>query len=311
MTHTFHLPLNEDQSIKVLRRLSIGIVGIIVFAVVQDMFQALRNNYSFYLSESLLYKVFWALFVPILYGWLRLYKQFLSKYRKGSLLLVLTIFAVVVHALLFSVSVYALSALLFDHSYPIVGNFTYTFSNDSILYLLIYGGFGLVLFRGDTITMPLQKNLQDDYIIPHVSEVHSEAHQPLNHGQNSSSLRFVSVGTGKHHVIVPIEDIIYITASAPYIALHTQKKEYLHNKTLKSMHQILPSEQFVRIHKSTIINVKTVVAYTSRLNGDYDIRLINGQNVRLSRNYAKEFMSQFERIAHNRHIPLLNDISSS
>ncbi|MBK7426438.1 MAG: LytTR family transcriptional regulator DNA-binding domain-containing protein [Saprospiraceae bacterium] len=47
--------------------------------------------------------------------------------------------------------------------------------------------------------------------------------------------------------------------------------------------------QFVRIHKSSIINIEKVKSYTSRLNGDFDVLMENGIKLRLSRNYVKLF----------------------
>jgi len=47
--------------------------------------------------------------------------------------------------------------------------------------------------------------------------------------------------------------------------------------------------RFVKIHRSCIVNMDKVISYKSRLNGDYDVSLSGDIQVRLSRNYAKEF----------------------
>jgi len=45
----------------------------------------------------------------------------------------------------------------------------------------------------------------------------------------------------------------------------------------------LPSRRFVRIHRSTIVNAERIRELTSLENGDWDVRLQNGDVLRLSR----------------------------
>jgi hypothetical protein len=291
----------------------------ILLAVVQDFFQSVRNDYSFYLSESLLFTVFWMFFVPILYVGLGLMQKFCAEERtRIHLPVAMSVFtgcAALAHALLFACTVYMASALLFDHTYSIAGNLTYTFTNDSLVYLIVYGGAGFVTLRRETAWKQALKeeqehsaNVGQDNI-----SVHSFDHSPAHSHQISSGitfnkpqvlsseLRHILVGTSKHRVAVPIDDIHAVCSAAPYVAVHTKNKEYLHAETLKSLHETLPPEQFVRIHKSTLVNLEAVVSSTSRFNGDYDILLANGQVLRLSRNYAKEFKEKFERLGHPQH----------
>ena len=94
---------------------------------------------------------------------------------------------------------------------------------------------------------------------------------------------------GRNYISVAINEILYINTSAPYIVIHTQKQQYLYASTLKLIEEKLDQQQFVRVHKSTIINLNMVVSYHSRLNGDFDILLINRASIRLSRNYAPAF----------------------
>lgn len=55
----------------------------------------------------------------------------------------------------------------------------------------------------------------------------------------------------------------------------------------------LDTRTFVRVHKSTIVNLEKVSSFKSRLNGDYDLLLKNGTIVRLSRTYAANFKNEF------------------
>lgn len=330
MTFGVHILFPKQTTIQAFRSASIAIFVVIALAVVQDFFQSWRNNYSFYLSESLLFKVYWVWFAPLVFAGIKIQERlswfseqapdkkssasvpnllFIRRLVMQTLvtrILALTVISALIHALLFSVSVYALSALFFDHTYSFAGNLTYTFSNDSIVYLLVYGGVWFVLLYRQRASERLQENSSEKRIEHDVLRLSLSSQYP-----QITLPQHIWVGTGKQRISVPLEDILCITASAPYITLHTQNKEYLHNQTLKTLHHILPAEQFVRIHKSTIINLKSVVAYTSRLNGDYDVSLTNGQEVRLSRNYAKDFKERLEKIIPTPQKHSLDAMSSS
>jgi two-component system, LytTR family, response regulator len=58
----------------------------------------------------------------------------------------------------------------------------------------------------------------------------------------------------KVHVI-PIRDITYIEADGDYVTLHAKGEKYLKEKTMKYFESHLDPAQFVRIHRSSIINV--------------------------------------------------------
>ncbi|WP_254788460.1 LytR/AlgR family response regulator transcription factor [Cellulophaga baltica] len=87
--------------------------------------------------------------------------------------------------------------------------------------------------------------------------------------------------------------MIQITSATPYICIHLENKRHLHSETLKSMCGQLDSNVFVRVHKSSVVNISKVSSFKSRLNGDYDLQLANGDLVRLSRTYATDFKNRF------------------
>ncbi|MEO5500856.1 MAG: LytTR family DNA-binding domain-containing protein, partial [Ginsengibacter sp.] len=95
-------------------------------------------------------------------------------------------------------------------------------------------------------------------------------------------------------IVIPINDVMYFSANSPYINIHLESKKYLQKRTLKYLEGQLNSTQFLRVHKSCIINMHKVISYKSRLNGDYDITLSDNTQLRLSRNYLKAFKSAME-----------------
>ncbi|MEZ4686086.1 MAG: LytTR family transcriptional regulator DNA-binding domain-containing protein [Bacteroidia bacterium] len=61
-------------------------------------------------------------------------------------------------------------------------------------------------------------------------------------------------------VRVNLDDIIYIQAEDTYCNIHTQERSYLQSNTLKSVEQALAHPDFVRIHRSYIINLRKLEA---------------------------------------------------
>ncbi len=97
------------------------------------------------------------------------------------------------------------------------------------------------------------------------------------------------VTEGIRSLSIAVSDVFYFSANSPYINIHVKHKQYLHNESLKSVAEKIDTHNFIRIHKSTIVNINQVESYTSRLNGDYDLVLFDGTILRVSRNYAGAF----------------------
>lgn len=247
------------------KQLLLLVAFVIVFTIFQDFLHSNFNNYHFYFSESLLFKCFWLLFLPLLLVQSHYLKTYLKQPKRSKTLVVLlsVILPTILHLLLFPIAVWLLSVLFFDHTYNILATLNYTLSEDFYKYILIYGLAALMLSYRKT---------------PYPS-----SNLPI------PFLQKITVNTGRNYIAIPVEDILFIAASAPYIAIHTAEKTYLHTETLKSMGNKLDPQQFIRVHKSTVINISKVASYKSRLNGDYDLLLSNEETVRLSRNYAHSF----------------------
>ena len=260
--------LNKVYFLKINRstkNIAIIFCLILTFTLFQDFLHSHFNNYSFFLSEALLFKTFWLLFIPILILQSR-FLIFLNEninqkqvvYTLGVLLPTL------LHLCVFPFVIWLLSGLFFNHTYTYHHTFSYTLSEDFYKYLIIYCCAMFVHFYLKRKSKRLEEK------VPNL-------------------LQKLIFNNGRNYISVAINEILYINTSAPYIVIHTQKQQYLYASTLKLIEEKLDQQQFVRVHKSTIINLNMVVSYHSRLNGDFDILLINRASIRLSRNYAPAF----------------------
>jgi two-component system LytT family response regulator len=71
-------------------------------------------------------------------------------------------------------------------------------------------------------------------------------------------LQRVVVKDGSKVTIIPVEKLDYVEAQDDYIALHSQKRSYLKQQTISSLEISLDPKQFVRVHRSCIINLERI-----------------------------------------------------
>jgi two-component system, LytTR family, response regulator len=102
-------------------------------------------------------------------------------------------------------------------------------------------------------------------------------------------LQQLMIREGRNMVFIPIKDVQFLQSSSPYLKVQLAGRHYLHMETLRSMALKLDPTAFVQVHKSTIVRRDAVREMKSRANGDYDLILENGQQVRLSRRYVAAF----------------------
>jgi DNA-binding LytR/AlgR family response regulator len=89
---------------------------------------------------------------------------------------------------------------------------------------------------------------------------------------------------------ISLKDILFIKADRNYCCLHTLKKEYLVVMPLKELGEKLPSRQFLRIHRSFIINLSHIDEI-----GTGHVVIAN-KTVPLSKSSKEELLNYFHTI---------------
>ncbi|MEM9545924.1 MAG: LytTR family DNA-binding domain-containing protein [Bacteroidota bacterium] len=102
--------------------------------------------------------------------------------------------------------------------------------------------------------------------------------------QTSYRKRF-SVREKDRILLLEVRDIDWIKASDGYLEVGAQQKKYLIQESLKNLEGQLNPEEFVRIHRSTIVNLSSIRALEPYFNGEYHVILKNQERFKLSRNY--------------------------
>jgi two-component system, LytTR family, response regulator len=76
--------------------------------------------------------------------------------------------------------------------------------------------------------------------------------------QSPAQQQRIVVKTGGKIKIIPLEDIHYLEAADDYVKIHTHNGAFLKNRTMSYFEKALDGSQFVRTHRSYILNVQQV-----------------------------------------------------
>jgi len=80
-------------------------------------------------------------------------------------------------------------------------------------------------------------------------------------------------------------DIDWIEAAGVYVTLHVGGKELLYRAALNDLAEKLDPRRFVRVHRSALINIESVVQLEPISHGEFEAVLKNGARTRVSRTY--------------------------
>ena len=97
-------------------------------------------------------------------------------------------------------------------------------------------------------------------------------------------------------VFLRVEEIDWIEAADNYVRVHAGKEAHLIRETLQSIETRLDPTSFLRIHRSSLVNLERIRELRPVFHGDYLVRLTDGTELTLSRNYRDKLLdplSQF------------------
>ena len=76
--------------------------------------------------------------------------------------------------------------------------------------------------------------------------------------ENQSPLSRIAVKIGSKIHIIPSEEIKYIKAQDDYVEIYCDKGRFLKQNTMKYYEAHLPKDEFVRIHRSYIVSLRSI-----------------------------------------------------
>ena len=108
----------------------------------------------------------------------------------------------------------------------------------------------------------------------------------------SSDKEYLSVKADYKTQLVKLSDIIYLESAGEYVRLHIEGSPSITTLfRLKNMEASLSQGNFLRVHRSYIVNLKRISSYTKGR-----IFLENGEYIPLGENYKARFLEYFEKL---------------
>jgi two-component system, LytTR family, response regulator len=96
------------------------------------------------------------------------------------------------------------------------------------------------------------------------------------------------VKSGGSTSFVRVADIDWIEAAGVYANLHIGGKELLYRAALNELAEKLDPVRFVRVHRSAIVNIESVVRLEPISHGEFEVILKDGSRSRISRTYRTQ-----------------------
>ena len=104
-------------------------------------------------------------------------------------------------------------------------------------------------------------------------------------------------------IFLPTADIDWIEAADYYASLHVGPKTHLLRRSMNDLESDLDPSLFCRIHRSTIVNLDRVRELRFDSDAEYELVLVDGTKLRLSRRYRKDLQERLGKAVHV-HVPL-------
>lgn len=119
--------------------------------------------------------------------------------------------------------------------------------------------------------------------------------QLLQAMQAKPGVRRFAVPTLEGLTMINPEDILYVKSDGPYSHFYfNDGRHIMISKTLKESEDVLPAEDFFRIHNSYLINLKYVKKYIRGEGGE--VVMNNGEQIPVSRTKKQEFLGLLDKI---------------
>src|SRR6266852_2884997 len=99
--------------------------------------------------------------------------------------------------------------------------------------------------------------------------------------------RLVVKSGGTTRFIRPV-DIDWIEAAGVYVNLHVAGKELLYRAALNELVDKLDPMRFIRVHRSAIVNIESILQLEPISHGEFEVVLKNGSRARVSRTYRAQ-----------------------
>lgn len=103
------------------------------------------------------------------------------------------------------------------------------------------------------------------------------------------------IRSGRETIRLDVSTIDWIDAAGDYMCLHAASQTHVLRATMKELEDMLDPVVFQRVHRSTIVNLARVRSLRPHLNGECFLKLLSGQEIKLSRSFRDKVEMLLDR----------------
>ena len=104
----------------------------------------------------------------------------------------------------------------------------------------------------------------------------------------------LAIRAGERVLCLRVADSDWIEAADDLVRIHVGKNVHDHRATMAQIEQRLPSTKFVRIHRSTIVNLERIREFQPWFQGDWILVLADGTRLQSGKSYRKRIRDLME-----------------
>lgn len=129
----------------------------------------------------------------------------------------------------------------------------------AIIFTTAYPNYAIDGFEVDAVDY-LLKPISIDRFLRAIDKVYMRATQREVEVKQPSDKRFFFIKSNTDLIKVEYDSILYIEGLENYVKIHCEHKTIISFSTMKNMEDMLAAQQFLRIHRSYLINLNKVLS---------------------------------------------------
>nr|WP_294998680.1 LytTR family DNA-binding domain-containing protein [uncultured Methanobrevibacter sp.] len=143
------------------------------------------------------------------------------------------------------------------------------------------------------VNLFVSRDIEEPYADIHTDELTDNISKAINILESDDQKDMLAVKKGSDITLLELKDIFMFRVEEKQVKVFTQTNEYIIKKPLYQIEESLTGD-FVRISKTTIINLKKVERVAPSLKGMMFIQLKNGLKDNISRKYLPDFKNALD-----------------
>lgn len=143
------------------------------------------------------------------------------------------------------------------------------------------------------VNLFVSRDIEEPYADIHTDELTDNISKAINILESDDQKDMLAVKKGSDITLLELKDIFMFRVEEKQVKVFTQNNEYVIKKPLYQIEESLTGD-FVRISKTTIINLKKVERVAPSLKGMMFIQLKNGLKDNISRKYLPDFKNALD-----------------